>query len=455
MLTNANISSLNKYLFILLLFFLPLSVELEVFNSGSKILFLTEPLCALISLLSLLFIIKNRNQAQHFTKIDWVATAFILSIILSTLFSDSHKESFKFTTSLLWYFSAGYLVIRLHDFNGFQRKMAVSAFFIGSSILAAYVCLNYAQNGIFHETSYDLAKPFIEQGHTDLSVVIEPALFLGIIGFLRVPWSNKKLIGLLLFCTSLFIAIILYTISKASYVAIFFSLLALGAFLLTRNPKTLLKLSYFLIPIVIIFGIWKLNNYLHFQRVKDNPDSHYNTGGTKYDPNNPDTYKTTNVADEIFNQSTDTDKNDSNKERINRLVVGLFMYQLHPSFGIGMGTYPKKYLETVVSRPDLVEEATRTYDLMNSHNIYLSWLTEGGLITFISGLSIILLAMMWLVKDLIKGKSNYLKVLLFIFLISFVIHGFLHDFSQNARVIIPFWICIALVSRQMALNQKR
>lgn len=448
MLTNKNISEISKYLFIILLFFLPLSVELEVFNSGSKVLFLTEPICALLSILTAIYIIKNRRKDITFTEIDWLSAAFIFSILLSTLLTDSYKESIKFTTSLLWYFTAGYLVIRLHKFSGFQRKMAVSAFFLGSSLLAAYVCSNYIRFGIFHETSYDLAKPFIEQGHTDLSIVLEATLFIGAVGFFRIRWSNIKTVIILLSGVFMFMAIIFYSVSKASYLAILMSTLCFVAFLVIRNRKNLVLLTYFLIPISIIFGIWKVNNYLHYQRVKDNPESHYNTGGSKYDPNNPDTYKTTNLTDELFNQSTDTKKNDSNKERINRLNIGFLMFKLHPSFGVGMGTFPSKYLEMIVSYPELIEEATRTHDTMNSHNIYLTWLAEGGIITFISGFGLILYGIFWLIRDFKRGKNNYLKLVLLMFLLSFTIHGFIHDFGQNARVVIPFWICLAVISKQ-------
>jgi hypothetical protein len=38
-------------------------------------------------------------------------------------------------------------------------------------------------------------------------------------------------------------------------------------------------------------------------------------------------------------------------------------------------------------------------------------------------------------------------------MISFIFHGFFHDFTQNARIIIPFWVCMAIVARQMAFRR--
>jgi len=92
---------------------------------------------------------------------------------------------------------------------------------------------------------------------------------------------------------------------------------------------------------------------------------------------------------------------------------------------------------------------------MNLHNIFLGWLVEGGIITFLCGSLMIAVFFAWLYQEYKKGKSSYLKLLLATYMVSFVVHGMFHDFGQNARVIIPFWIAIAIVSKQMSITKKQ
>jgi O-antigen ligase len=160
------------------------------------------------------------------------------------------------------------------------------------------------------------------------------------------------------------------------------------------------------------------------------------------------------MFDEVFNQSTDTKKNDSNKERINRWRVGLELFFVAPTFGIGMGTYPDKYLDAQTIDMESIDENYLTENRMNLHNIFLGWMVEGGIITFFAGLSMLFYFFWWLTREVYRGKYSFLKILLLLYMTSFVFHGFFHDFTQNARIIIPFWVCMAIVSRQMNFEKK-
>jgi len=161
------------------------------------------------------------------------------------------------------------------------------------------------------------------------------------------------------------------------------------------------------------------------------------------------------MFDEVFNKSTDVKKNKSNQERINRWTAGLDMFSFHPTFGIGVGTYPDKYLDYQKDKSVNIQTNYLTENRMNLHNIFLGWLVEGGIITFFSGCTIIVLFFIWLYKEYKKGKSSYIKLLLATYMLSFVFHGMFHDFGQNARVIIPFWIAIAIVSKQMVVQKRK
>ena len=427
---------------------LPLSFETEILNSGNNLLFFTEPICIIITLLCGIYLLKNRKNKIELTTIDWLTAIFLSSVIISTLFSANYLVSVKYTLSLFWYFIAGYLVIRLFNFSPFERRLSIYLFVIGTALLSAYACYNFYKVGIFHEKSYGVAEFFIPQGHTDLTAVLESTLLICIIAFFIFSKHKIKILSFVAISITMIFAVIIFSASKASYGAVLISFSAIAGCLLMKKPKMIMKLSFLVVPILLVIGIWKVHNYIHIQKVQDLPNSHYQTGGTNYDANNPDTYKVTDVSDEIFNQSLDTTKNHSNIERVNRLNAGIYMYQDHPSFGLGMGTFPEKYLDFVNYHPEMIKVAERTYDLMNSHNLFLTWLVEGGLITFLSGVGVVLFALFWLISEYRK-KNSFLKLLLIAYLVGFIFHGFFHDFGQNARIIIPFWVCLAIVSRQL------
>lgn len=454
MATNNSLSTASKYLFILLLFFLPLSLEKEFLNSGTRLLWFTEPICALLTVLIGVHLYRIRKQKILLTVIDKLALVFLLSVLFSTLLSDDYYVSIKFTISLLWYFSGGYLVVRLFDFSPFQRKASVIAFFLGTLILCLWVMKNFAILGIFYETSYEVSKPFIFEGHTDLSVVVEPALLFSVVMMLIIPWNNMRYLLITSICTTIFLAVIMFSCSKASYAVIFICFCAFVTFILLRKPKFIVKIVYFIIPFVLLLGIWKLNDSTHYADVKNLEESHYNSGADNYDPKNRATYKSTNMFDELLNKSKDFDKNKSNNERINRWLAGLDLFGFNPTFGIGMGTYPDKYLDYKSYESVNIDENYLTSNRMNLHNIFLGWLVEGGIITFLAGVSLIIVFFWWFAKEFKQGKNSYFKILLCMYMISFVVHGLAHDFGQNARVIIPFWITMAIVSKQIAMRKR-
>jgi len=480
---------LTIYTFTALLFFLPLSLEKEILNSGTRLLLFTEPLCAVLSVTSISYLFLNRNKQRNLTIIDKFSIGFILSVLISTILSDNHFVSIKYTISLIWYFSSGYLVVRQFSFTRKQVFIAVAAFALGTALLSLWIIFNYYKlGGIFYEYSYEVSKPFIPEGHTDMSVVIEPVFFMALSTFFMISWNKTKHIIYTLIGFTLFSAVVMFSCSKASYgavlvcVAAFFHLrfihrydrknilcyvLPISPFKNNSEPRvkveknktplfTRLKIPVLIAsPFIFIALIWQVNDYLHIKEVKQLENSHYQTGGSNYDPTDKTTFKATNMLDELINQSRDTENNDSNLERKNRWLAGIDMYSNNPIFGIGMGTFPDKYLTYLSLLAENIEENYLSENRMNLHNIFLAYLVEGGLVTFIFGIGLIFIPLGWLIKDFSNGKKNEIKLFLIVYLLSFIIHGTSHDFSQNARVIIPFWIVAGLVSRQMLLSESK
>ena len=93
MLSNQTIANISKYLFIILLFCLPLSMEKEFLNSGTKLLWFTEPICALLTFLLGYYLFKNRKNNFTLSQIDILAFIFLASVLASTVLSDDYYVS--------------------------------------------------------------------------------------------------------------------------------------------------------------------------------------------------------------------------------------------------------------------------------------------------------------------------------------------------------------------------
>ncbi len=502
------------YLILLLVSFtLPLALEAPVPGTNSNILFLVEPLA--IGAMGLLILLAFVN-IKVLTKLKWnlldkIIMAHFVAIILSTIYSDDLFVSIKYSITLMLYLVLGYLTPRILEFTKQRILYLVYAHLLGAVILALYCIYNWSHMGIFYESSYEVAKPFLEIGHTNLSILMEVPLILAAGVYLLKKTSLVEKI-LLAIAISLYLAVIIFSCSKASYLIVgvgFFlfilnisrvnysklwkygtiAVLCLGALaylvysgqmvaILSKIHFTEYKLLYigvvllaFIVfifikrkslfgrltiyvgtPVILLMSIWYLNDYLHKKKYENVAGSYYQSGSSNYNSQDKGTYKTTSMLDEIMGFS-ENDNNTSNAERKLRWLVGFQMLKDSPVLGVGMGTFPDKYL--LIKNKNAKNATFLTSVRMNIHNLFLAWFSEGGFITFVTGFSFFIIVF-WHYFNYLKDKRiSILKSLLFVYFITFLLHGFAHDFSQEARVIIPFWIALLLLGRQfMAKNFK-
>jgi hypothetical protein len=196
---------------------------------------------------------------------------------------------------------------------------------------------------------------------------------------------------------------------------------------------------------LLINGVWWIHDYTHIAKAKDLKHSHYNADGRYYDSKNPDTYKHTSMREEILDINIET--NESNKERVNRWIVGMEFFLSHPITGLGPGTFGTHYQKYVVSHPDQAWTTISTKK-MNIHNHFLSWLVEGGILLFLAGLVLTLVLVRGIWVNFFTKKTIYIKIFLSGFFISFLLHGMLFDFNQEVRIMVLFWFVLG-VSRSM------
>ena len=317
------------------------------------------------------------------------------------------------------------------------------AYLIGHFLLAAYCFYNFIKLGIFYETSYIVAQPFVEQGHSNLSIMLEAPAIISTVLLLNKD-LNKRTKTLLLIAVFTFIAIISFSCSRTSYITLFLSFAVLFFFSLTGDTKRKL-LIYVGGPFILMLGIWKANDLFHYYQYKDDPTSYYNSESLNYDSNDIRTYKQTNMWDEMWDISeTENRAGKSSAERVYRWVKGWQLWEEQPMTGIGPGTFADRYLEVYKNSSNEYERFLAERK-MNIHNLYLSWLFEGGIFVFITGIAIIMFIANTGFQFTINNAPSIYKALT-VSLLPFVIHSLVQDYWNEPRVAISFWFGLAVIN---------
>lgn len=427
-------------IFLLSILLLPLSIETNLGFLPAQLIFLIEPL-ALISCFLLVILTFLNFKKIELSTLDKLVILYVIANLLSTLFSENQIVSLKYNITIIWYISIGYTLPQWLYLKKHIIQYTTLAYIIGTSLLIGFVIYQIYQFGIFFESSYKISNPFIPQGHTNLSVVIEPAL---ICLLLLAIFTKKKVfqIGFIIF-----LGIIIYSCSRASYISLglmFFT----GLFLLKKEHRfQFIKIGS--TAFVICLSFWYLNDYVHYLKYKDQYEN-----SDFYNSNDIRTYQQTSMVKEL-GKMDEYKKDKSNNERVERWKAGISFWQNNIFTGIGIGTYPDKYLEFIKTTHEKLNllQARR----MNIHNLYLSWLVEGGILLFLSGGSI-LLFLLWKIGTYVFSKKySLIKIGTCLFFVSFLFHGLGQDFSQDPRIIIPFWLVASLFSKKKSflnINKK-
>ncbi|MGB0999439.1 MAG: O-antigen ligase family protein [Flavobacteriales bacterium] len=141
-------------------------------------------------------------------------------------------------------------------------------------------------------------------------------------------------------------------------------------------------------------------------------------------------------------------KNDaSNKERINRWVCAVRMFEEKPVFGFGPGTYQFNYGK-FQTKAFTTRISTHLGNKGNAHSEYLTYLSETGLIGFSIFLLIVFysiyLSIRLLRSDLDK-ETRLLVLAAALGLVSFYVHGLFNTFSDSPKMALLFYSSLALL----------
>ncbi len=412
-------------LFLFIVLFTPLSINIEEFVSANVGLFLpTEPL--LFGML--LIIIFNQLRHNHFDKrflSHPITIIFFMQfawIILTSITSTHPEVSFKFLLTKLWFI----VPIYFYGVIFFQKEKNIYRFiwaFIGSlAVVAVYTLFNHALNGFDEASGHWVMFPFFKD-HTSYGAILAlvyPALF----GLL---FAKKH--GPLLRLTLLFlIALIGFAIFMSYTRAAWLSLVgALVVYLLIR-----FKIKFKYLAAVGFVGVL----YIAFS---------WTAIMHNLERNNSE-HATDNIderIESIANISTDA----SNLERLNRWGSAIRMWQERPIVGWGPGTYAMEYAPFQLASGKTII-STNSGNMGNAHSEYLGPLSEQGLLGMLLMIVLVGYIIYTGIMLYIRMPQNEMRLImltLLLGLITYFAHGVLNNYLDTDKATVPVWGFTAII----------
>jgi putative inorganic carbon (HCO3(-)) transporter len=423
----------------LMIFSLPLSISLRLFNSDTSVIFPSE---AFVGLLALIFffrfmVFENRiSTDRSFLKhpITCFVIFYFMGLLFSSFFSTMPLVSWKslivrFSYILVFYFM-------MHVFLKSAIRNYASVFLLyGFALLAVivYAITIHASLGLIKNFSAQSVSLFYND-HTMYSAAIAfviPAFaaFFFFPGTFHVSKGGRLviLVVLLVFFTGLYLSF-----CRAAWISV---IVALSVFLLMIMKARFMTFIFLFTGIIVYvsFNMDELKNSFRQNKI----DSNVKNAGF-YEQ----TGSITNITSDV-----------SNAERLNRWSCAMRMFRDKPVTGFGIGTYQFEYLS--YQRKD---EMTRIsvispYNIQpghggSTHSEYLLALSESGIVSLLSFIGLLLASLQTAIK-LAKSsekKKRITTIFVLLGLVTYFTHGLFNNFLDNDKLAFLFWSSLSMLA---------
>lgn len=412
-------------LFLFIVFFTPLSINIEEFVSSNVGLFLpTEPL--LFGML-LLILFNQLRKNQFSSSFLWhpITIIFLLQLIwifLTATTSTYPLVSFKFLLTKLWFI----IPIYFYGVIFFQKEKNVYTFIwlfvISLSIVASYTLFNHALNGFDEPSGHWVMFPFFKD-HTSYGAILAlvyPVLF-GLFFTVKSSPLTRIFIGFLILLLG-FAVFMSYT--RAAWLSL------VGALLIYFLIRFKIHFKY--LAAIGVVGLL----YIAFSwtAIMHNLER------------NRSEHATENIderIESIANISTDA----SNLERLNRWGSAIRMWQERPVLGWGPGTYAMNYAPFQLASGKTII-STNSGNMGNAHSEYLGPLSEQGLpgmLLMIVLVGYIIYTGITLYIRMPKNDMRTIMLTLVLGLITYFAHGVLNNYLDTDKATVPVWGFTAII----------
>lgn len=412
-------------LFLFVVFFTPLSINIEEFVSANIGLFLpTEPLLFGMLLLILFNQLKgNQFDSKFLTHPITILFLLQLAWILLTSITSSHPAvSFKFLLTKLWFIIPIYFYGVLF-FKKDQNILRFISFYIAAlSIVVFYTLFNHALNGFDEPSGHWVMFPFFKD-HTSYGAILAlvyPVLFGLLLSKKRGPLVRMTLLLLIV----LFGFAIFMSYTRAAWVSL------VGALVVYLLIRFKVKFSYLAVLglVGIVYAAMSWTAIMH--NLERNRSEHA-------------TENMDERIESIANISTDA----SNLERLNRWGSAIRMWQDRPVLGWGPGTYAFEYAPYQLSSSRTII-STNAGNMGNAHSEYLGPLAEQGLpgmLLMIALVGFIMYRGITLYIRMPDGEMKIILLTLILGLITYFAHGVLNNYLDTDKATIPVWGFTAII----------
>ena len=416
----------SALLFLAIVFFTPLSINIEEYTDQFGLFVPTEPLLFGLMLLLVFYELKTNLINQRFLRhpIVLILIGYLAWLVICSITSTHPVVSFKSILSRLWF------IIPVFFFGPVLlfKDHAISRFFwlltIGTALVIVFTLLNHAGYGFGEKESHWVMSPFYKD-HTIYGAAVALVVPFPVMLFLM-----KKQSALMSFILGLLFLVIMlglyFSYTRAAWLSVFgaTTVLALVIFKVRFNVVFALGL------LALITLVWKRDDIqMELARNK--------------------TEHTTEAFDERLQSAANVTTDASNLERINRWSCAVEMFKERPVFGFGPATYSFEYAR--FQEPEnLTIISTNFGDMGNAHSEYLSALSETGVVGFILFIAFIASVFYYLIVFIQRARtinSPYfiLGCGMLFSMSTYFIHAFLNNFLDTDKAAVPIYGMIAIL----------
>jgi len=412
------------WLFLLITFSTPLSLNIDDVGGGMGLAIPTDPL---LFGAMLIFLIRQALTFEYDRRIlaHPITIAILLQLfwlLITAITSDLPTVSFKYFISRLWFVISIYFIgVQIFKHPELFRKY-LWMYVVPFAGVIVYTLYNQAIRNFDVQAAHWVMQPFFKD-HTIYGAMLAmfiPVLF-SFVFYKKYDINAQILAGVF---SLVFLVGVVASLTRAAWVSLFLAgilyiviKLRPSWWVITMSAVTFLAIGFSLQDTVI-------------QRIEKNRQD---SSGDLAEH-----------VQSISNMKTDA----SNLERLNRWDCAFRMFAESPVFGKGPGTYSFLYAPYQRSA-NLTVISTNFGDLGNAHSEYFGPLAEQGVLGLVSLLAIIFFAyyrgipLYYRMKDREHARL-FMGILMG--LTTYFIHGLLNNYLDQDKAAIAFWGFLAVIT---------
>lgn len=419
----ALIYSMDKVL-LFIAFVTPLSVVINLTDSGLAVSMPAEPLLACLLLIFIIKLIYERKYdgkiARH--PISIVIYLMFIWMIFTTVTSEMPLVSIKYIISRMWFVIPAYFMCA----KLFKKPQNINKFIwlyvAGLCIVVIYTIINHSMNGFSGKSAHWVMTPFYND-HTAYGAAL--AIYIVFcIAYLFMPNTSKTKKTAIVLVSCLLTTALILSFCRASWISIIAAIGVLVCVLLK------IKFKYIAATVVVLVGLFLTFQQQIFDALERNDQD---ASGNLVE----------NIQS-ITNISTDA----SNLERLNRWNSAFRLFKERPFFGWGPGTYQFVYAPFQESKNKTII-TTNEGDGGNAHSEYIGALAEMGVFGSLLVVSLVAVMIYSGLTTYKRAKNKESRVIVLastLALIGYFVHGILNNFLDTDKLAVPVWSCMAIIT---------